>query len=72
MRLAALARSDQNTQKRLNSTPIAQRRPWWWRRSPAEPKRIPFRMPIAELLTGSSIRLLVSAPSALTAVSSIF
>jgi hypothetical protein len=48
VRLAALASSDQNTQKRLNSTRIAQRRPWWWRRWPAEPKRIPFRMPIAD------------------------
>ena len=42
LRLAALASSDQNAQKKLNSTPIAQRRPWWWRRWPAERKRIPF------------------------------
>jgi hypothetical protein len=46
LRLAALANSDQITQKKLNSTPIAQRRPWWWRRWPAERKRIPFRMPM--------------------------
>jgi hypothetical protein len=38
VRLAALARSDQITQNRLNSTPIAERRPWW----PAAPKRIPW------------------------------
>jgi hypothetical protein len=43
LRLAALASSDQNTQKRLNSTRIAQRRPWWWRRWPAERKHIPFK-----------------------------
>jgi hypothetical protein len=28
VRLAALARSDQSTQKKLNSTPIGERRPW--------------------------------------------
>jgi hypothetical protein len=42
LRLAALASGDQNAQKRLNSTPIAQRRPWWWRRWPADRKRISF------------------------------
>jgi hypothetical protein len=48
VRLAALARSDQKTQKRLNSVPIAERRPWWWRRWPAERTRIPLRTPIAD------------------------
>jgi hypothetical protein len=48
VRLAALARIDQNAQKRLNSVPIAERRPWWWRRWPAERTRIPLRTPIAD------------------------
>jgi len=38
LRLQGLARSDQVTQDRLNSTPIAERRPWW----PAPPKPIPW------------------------------
>ena len=45
LRLAGLARTDQNTQARLNSTPIAERRPWW---RPAERKPIPFRKPTTD------------------------
>ena len=39
LRLQGLARSDQVTQNRLNSTPIAKRGPWRW---PNAPKRIPW------------------------------
>jgi hypothetical protein len=64
VRLAALARSDQNTQRRLNSTPIGERRPWWWRRWPAERTRIPFRTPIADLQTKASARSPTALPPA--------